>query len=46
MGLLISTKIKNFNLYLAADNLLDYNDVTKARQLSMQMGMQLVFNPE
>ncbi len=46
VGLLVSTKIKNFNLYLAADNLLDYNDVTKARQLSMQMGMQLVFNPE
>jgi hypothetical protein len=44
VGLLISTKIKNFNFYLAADNLLEYADVVKARELSLQMGMQLVFD--
>lgn len=46
IGLLVSTKIKNFNFYLAADNLLDYADVVKARELSLQMGMQVVINPK
>lgn len=44
IGLLVSTKIKNFNFYIAGDNLLEYADVTKARQLSVQMGMQVVIN--
>jgi hypothetical protein len=44
LGLLVSTKINNFNLYLAADNLLEYADVAKARQLSVQMGLQVVIN--
>lgn len=46
IGLLFSTKIKNFNFYLAADNLLEYTDVSKARELSLQMGMQVVINPK
>lgn len=44
IGLLVSTKIKNFNFYLAGDNLLEYADVAKARQLSVQLGMQVVIN--
>lgn len=44
LGLLVSTKIKNFNFYLAADNLLEYADVAKAQELSVQMGMQVVIN--
>lgn len=44
IGLLVSTKIKNFNLYLAGDNLLEYADVAKAQQLSVQLGMQVVID--
>ncbi len=46
VGLLVSTKIKNFNFYLAADNMLEYADVVKARELSLQLGMQVVINPK
>jgi len=44
VGLLISTKINKFNLYLAADNLIEYTNLAKARGASIQFGMQLVFN--
>lgn len=44
IGLLVSTKIKNFNFYLAADNLLETVDIAKARQFSLQAGMQVVIS--
>ncbi len=44
LGLLVSTKINKFNLYLAADNLLDYGNLALANNASLQMGLQLVFN--
>ncbi|WP_035335906.1 DUF5723 family protein [Dokdonia sp. PRO95] len=44
IGLLMSAKIDKFNLYLAADNLLEYSNLAKARGASLQLGMQLVFN--
>ena len=44
VGLLLSAKIDKFNLYLAADNLLEYTNFSKARGASLQLGMQLVFN--
>ncbi|WP_339848235.1 DUF5723 family protein [uncultured Dokdonia sp.] len=44
IGLLMSAKIDKFNLYLAADNLLEYTNLAKARGASLQLGMQLVFN--
>ncbi|GAB2780247.1 DUF5723 family protein [Salinimicrobium soli] len=46
IGLLLSGKIYNFNVYLAADNLLDYTNLAKARNASVQFGMQLIFNRE
>lgn len=42
LGLLVNTKINNFNLYLAADNLLEYANLAKARSASIQVGMQVV----
>ena len=44
VGLLFSTKIKNFNFYLAGDNLLAYRDIAKAQQFSFQTGMQIIIN--
>lgn len=46
VGLLFSGKFSNFNVYLAADNLLDYPNLAKARNASIQMGFQLIFNRE
>lgn len=45
-GVLISTKIHNFNFYIAADNLLELPNVAKARSASLQLGIQLVYDPE
>lgn len=42
IGLLVNAKINNFNLYLAADNLLEYANLAKARSASIQLGMQVV----
>ena len=44
IGLLFSGRISNFNLYLAADNLLDYPNLAKARNASIQVGFQFIFN--
>lgn len=46
IGLLLSSKLYNFNVYLAADNLLDYTNLAKAQNASVQMGFQLIFNRE
>lgn len=46
VGLLFSGSFSNFNVYLAADNLLDYPNLAKARNASIQMGFQLIFNRE
>ncbi len=46
IGLLLSAKLQNFNVYLAADNLLDYTNLAKARNASVQIGFQLLFNRE
>lgn len=42
VGLLVNTKINNFNLYLAADNVLEYANFAKARSASVQLGMQVI----
>lgn len=44
IGLLLSGRFSNFNLYLAADNLLDYPNLAKARNASVQVGFQFIFN--
>lgn len=46
IGLLVSTRFSNFNVYLAADNLLDYTNLAKARNASLQIGFQLMFSRE
>ncbi len=46
IGLLLSTKINKFNVYLAADNILDYTNLAKAQSASVQFGFQLIFDPE
>ncbi|SDL47639.1 hypothetical protein SAMN04488034_104220 [Salinimicrobium catena] len=44
VGLLVSGRFSNFNLYLAADNLLDYSNLAKARNASVQLGFQFIFD--
>ncbi|WP_037325429.1 DUF5723 family protein [Salinimicrobium terrae] len=46
IGLLVSAKLSNFNVYLAADNLLDYTNFAKAQNASLQIGFQLMFSRE
>ncbi|WP_037373674.1 DUF5723 family protein [Salinimicrobium xinjiangense] len=46
IGLMVSAKLYNFNVYLAADNLLDYTNLAKARNASVQLGFQLLFSRE
>jgi len=43
VGLLVSKKIKNFNLYLAADNLFGYFNLAKSQHQALQMGLQFIF---
>lgn len=42
LGLLFSAQVKAFNFYIAADNLLDYVNLAKARNASLQLGFQFV----
>lgn len=46
IGLLLSTQINKFNLYLATDNLIGFSDLSKTRAASLQLGMQLVFDSQ
>ena len=43
LGLLVSTRLKSFNFYLAADNLLGYLNLAKSNGQSLQLGFQFVF---
>lgn len=44
VGLLVSTRLKSFNFYLAADNLVGYFNLAKTHSASLQFGMQFIFN--
>ena len=44
IGALVSAKVGWVNLYLAADNLLSYSNITKAHKASVQMGIQVIIN--
>lgn len=44
VGLLVSTKFKSWNFYLAADNLFGYINLAKSHYQSVQLGMQFIFN--
>lgn len=43
IGLGLSANIGAFNMYLMGDNLLAYRDLSKAKSLSFQMGLNFVF---
>jgi hypothetical protein len=43
VGLLLSTKVKKFNFYIAADNLVGYFNLAKSQSASIQFGMQFIF---
>ncbi|MEO2081046.1 MAG: DUF5723 family protein [Leeuwenhoekiella sp.] len=44
VGFLISAKIRSFNVYLAADNLLSYSNIADSNTASFQIGFQLISN--
>lgn len=44
VGLLVSTKFKSFNFYIAADNLLGYTNLARSNYQSVQLGMQFIIN--
>lgn len=44
IGFLVSAQINKFNLYLSADNLLEYQNLAKARTASLQFGFQFIIN--
>lgn len=44
IGLLLSTRIRNFNFYLAGDNILSYRNLAKANNASVQFGFQFILN--
>jgi len=43
VGLGLATTIGKVNIYILADNLLEYADISKANSLSFQMGLNIVF---
>ena len=44
IGFLVSAQIDKFNLYFSADNLLEYQNLAKARTASVQLGFQFIIN--
>ncbi|MCF4102254.1 DUF5723 family protein [Gillisia sp. M10.2A] len=42
LGFLISKNFKNFNAYLAADNIFGYLNLAKSQSASIQLGMQFI----
>ena len=44
VGLLLSTRLKSFNFYLAADNLIGYFNLAKSNYQSVQLGFQFILN--
>lgn len=44
IGLGISTHLGNFNFYAIADNLLEYQNLANAQNVSLQLGFNLIFN--
>jgi len=43
IGLGLSTTVGKVNFYILADNLLEYQDVSKANSLSFQLGLNIIF---
>ncbi len=43
IGLGLSTTLSKINFYFLADNLLEYRDLSKAKSLSFQLGLNIIF---
>ncbi|MCP9201557.1 DUF5723 family protein [Gramella sp. GC03-9] len=43
IGLMASARLKNFNFYLAANDIIGYTNLARANSASMQFGMQFIF---
>ena len=43
LGFMISSRFKNFNIYLAANDIIGYTNLAKANSASLQLGMQFIF---
>jgi hypothetical protein len=43
IGLGLSTTLSKVNFYVLADNLLEYRDLSKAKSLSFQLGLNIIF---
>lgn len=46
IGAAMAMDIGNFNFYIAADNLLRYNNLAKANNVSLQLGFNLIWDQE
>ena len=46
VGLGLATDIGKFNFYIAADNLLRYGNLAKAKSVSLQLGFNIKFYEE
>lgn len=43
LGAMISSRFKNFNIYLAANDIIGYTNLAKANSASLQLGLQFIF---
>lgn len=43
IGLMVSKRFNNFNIYMAANDIIGYTNLAKANSASLQFGMQFVF---
>ena len=43
LGLMMSTRIENFNFYIAANDIIGYTNLAKANSASLQLGLQFIF---
>ncbi|WP_208997317.1 DUF5723 family protein [Patiriisocius marinistellae] len=46
IGLGVSVKLGQVNFYVAADNLLDYGNIAKAKSVSLQLGFNVIVDQE
>jgi len=42
-GAMVSSRFKNFNIYLAANDIIGYTNLAKANSASLQLGLQFIF---
>ncbi len=42
-GFMMSSRIDNFNIYIAANDIIGYTNLAKANSASLQLGMQFIF---